>query len=277
MSDETAKVRAKLASLSASLDDLESILDPLFAQPLADTIVGLEPLQQAKLQTLIPYVAYDLIFVYLKTRGIDPKTHPVISELDRIRQYFEKVNKAENPPAERRTELDKAAAARFIKHAITEAKWKKTPAEEAQEDQSSSVPIPVKVTSKMIARAEYEKGLKENAEKGEDDEEPLQVYDQDGENEDDAMEVDQNQKGLKGKSKASDQTSPSEIPQGKRRRPVMDPFAGYGDEPTASAEALSKKSKPTDSSAPSPGPTSATASSKPKKAAKKSKKKKASS
>lgn len=62
MSDETAKVRAKLASLSASLDDLESLLDPLFAQPLADTIVGLEPLQQAKLQTLIPYVAYDLIF-----------------------------------------------------------------------------------------------------------------------------------------------------------------------------------------------------------------------
>lgn len=194
-----------------------------------------------------------------------------------------------------RTELDKAAAARFIKHAITEAKWKKTPAEEAQEDQSSSVPIPVKVTSKMIAKAEYEKGLKENAEKGEDDEEPLQVYDQDDENEGDAMEVGQNQKGLKGKSKASDQTSPSEIPQGKRRRPVMDPFAGalsilsissfialnfyagYGDEPTASAEALSKKSKPTDSSAPSPGPTSATASSKPKKAAKKSKKKKASS
>lgn len=59
--------------------------------------------------------------VYLKTQGIDPKTHPVVPELvsnilhvwrvlfliyvtlpnlqDRIREYFEKINVAENPPA----------------------------------------------------------------------------------------------------------------------------------------------------------------------------------
>ncbi|PPQ71649.1 hypothetical protein CVT24_007840 [Panaeolus cyanescens] len=249
MSDETAKVKAKLASLTSSLDDLESLLDRLFAQPLADTIVALEPLQQAKLQTLIPYVAYDLIFVYLKTRGIDPKSHPVLSELDRIRTYFDKVNKAENPPAERRTEIDKAAAARFIKHAITEAKWKKTPAEEAQENHpSSSTPVPVKTTSKMIARAEYEKGLKEAAENGQDQDEPLQVYEDD------------------------DDQSREDIPQGKRRRPPVDPFAGY-DEPTTTAETAPKKPKSTDTSAsPAPAPPAE----KPKKSTKKSKKKKAS-
>jgi exosome complex protein LRP1 len=101
MTAETSKIKSKLAALSASFDDLEAHLEPLFSQPFPETIIALEPLQQAKLQTLIPYLVYDLIFssvsnntvqvltiltilnatVYLKTRGIDPKTHPVIPEL----------------------------------------------------------------------------------------------------------------------------------------------------------------------------------------------------
>lgn len=140
MNAETAKIKNRLSSLTSSFDELETLLEPLFAQTLPETLVGLEPLQQAKLQTVLPYVVYDLIFsvfcrllllhaeltgtlsVYLKSRGIDPKTHPVIPELvrmlltnfihhnqlkhtdiqDRIRQYFEKINNAENPPASER-------------------------------------------------------------------------------------------------------------------------------------------------------------------------------
>ena len=94
------KIRGKLKTLNESLDELEQKLEPLLAQSLPETLVGLETLQQAKLQVDIPYVVYDLIFsvcfvssftgdiftdyleaVYLKTKGIDPKTHPVIGEL----------------------------------------------------------------------------------------------------------------------------------------------------------------------------------------------------
>lgn len=94
------KIRTKLKTLNESLDELEEKLEPLFAQTLPEVLAGLETLQQAKLQVDIPYVVYDLIFsvcsldsppafcvfiafskVYLKTRGIDPKTHPVIGEL----------------------------------------------------------------------------------------------------------------------------------------------------------------------------------------------------
>jgi hypothetical protein len=59
---ETNKVKAKLAALVSSFDDLEAQLEPLFAQTLPETLVGLEPLQQAKLQTVLPYLVYDLIF-----------------------------------------------------------------------------------------------------------------------------------------------------------------------------------------------------------------------
>lgn len=62
MTAETSKIKTKLAALSASFDDLETQLEPLFSQSLPETIIALEPLQQAKLQTLLPYLVYDLIF-----------------------------------------------------------------------------------------------------------------------------------------------------------------------------------------------------------------------
>ena len=62
MATPTDKAKSKLAVLTSSFDDLEAFLDPLFAQNLPETIVTLEPLQQAKLQTVLPYLVYDLIF-----------------------------------------------------------------------------------------------------------------------------------------------------------------------------------------------------------------------
>ena len=62
MATDTAKVAAKLAALDASFGELEALLEPLFATPLPETLLALEPLQQAKLQTVLPYIVYDLIF-----------------------------------------------------------------------------------------------------------------------------------------------------------------------------------------------------------------------
>lgn len=76
MTSETNKVKAKLAALSASFDDLEAELEPLFSQTLPETIIGLESIQKAKLQTVLPYLVYDLIFsrspwVLLRKMGLD--------------------------------------------------------------------------------------------------------------------------------------------------------------------------------------------------------------
>ena len=62
MSTETTKVRAKVAALNASLDKLETELAPLLDKPLAETLAGLEPIERARLQTLLPYIIYDLSF-----------------------------------------------------------------------------------------------------------------------------------------------------------------------------------------------------------------------
>jgi exosome complex protein LRP1 len=62
MSDDTRKVRRKLATLTNSLDDLETRLAPLLSQSLPELILSLDTIQQAKLQVVIPYLVYDLVF-----------------------------------------------------------------------------------------------------------------------------------------------------------------------------------------------------------------------
>jgi exosome complex protein LRP1 len=94
---ETLKLKSQLTNLGASLEELEDVLEPLFGQSLPESLVSLDPIQQAKLQTVIPYVLYDLVFsmrpspgfrhsvhissAYLKLKGIDPRTHLIVSEL----------------------------------------------------------------------------------------------------------------------------------------------------------------------------------------------------
>jgi len=54
--EETRKAKSALNTLNVLLDDLQDKLDPLFQQSLPDSLVALSPIQQAKLQTVLPYV-----------------------------------------------------------------------------------------------------------------------------------------------------------------------------------------------------------------------------
>jgi exosome complex protein LRP1 len=62
MTNESKRLRAKLASLNLSLDELEAQLEPLFSQSLPETVVGLDKIQQAKLQVAVPYLVQGLSF-----------------------------------------------------------------------------------------------------------------------------------------------------------------------------------------------------------------------
>ncbi|PBL00674.1 hypothetical protein ARMGADRAFT_1073015 [Armillaria gallica] len=263
MTTETAKAKSKLAILSSSLSELESQLEPLFTQTLPETLLSLEPIEQAKLQTLLTYVTYDLVFIYLKSRGIDPKTHPVVSELvrpsltaqlptttskqDRIKGYFDKIDKAEKPET-RHIEIDKAAAGRFIKHAITQAKLGRPPGEALPEPTPgpSNVRVPVKVTEKMLQRQQYEKEMKERDAAEGSEESDLEVFD------DEKMDEDDNEKvvDVKGKGKAKEQNDEGKLsvdasttPGTKRRRATVDPFAGYGDDASSANQLTEASSK----------------------------------
>lgn len=59
-----------------------------------------------------------MITAYLRLNGVNAKEHPIFRELTRVKQYFSKVNSAESSGSRRNTQLDKAAAGRFIKHGL---------------------------------------------------------------------------------------------------------------------------------------------------------------
>jgi exosome complex protein LRP1 len=62
MSDDTLKIRRKISTLTNALDDLETNLTTLSSQSLPELVIGLDTIQQAKLQVVIPYLVYDLVF-----------------------------------------------------------------------------------------------------------------------------------------------------------------------------------------------------------------------
>ena len=164
-----------------------------------------------------------------------------------------------HPSIPGKTAVDRAAANRFIKHAIAQAKGQpqpRTPGEApAQSDgarpsahthirfdengnapsgpsssASSSTPatqIPVKVTSKMLARAEYQKKLaEEDASSNDDDDgDGLDVIDGESEDDPEPEPVISKARG-KGKAKATSEEAATPSDSKKRRRPVPDPFAG---------------------------------------------------
>ncbi len=62
MSDDTLKTKRRLSTLASSLADLETDLAALLSQSLPERVLGLDTIQQAKLQIVIPYIVYDLVF-----------------------------------------------------------------------------------------------------------------------------------------------------------------------------------------------------------------------
>lgn len=354
MSMATSKLRNKLSKLHDSLDKLEGELEPLLAQPLAESLVVLDTIQQAKLQVVIPYVVYDLVFgvlfswmshpvtneliayafrvilslvrttelVYLKTRGIDPTTHPVVTELVRVpslpfflchvpflprRTYTVPLNSGRTayantlkkskrqrdqwrrsvslPSTEPRTPafadsfrlvcmlvcvcvcvctgkaaVDRQAAGRFIKHALAQAQTAEHEGEDEREQEqeqergpgiepepqdggqssaagSSTERVPIKMTSKMLARAEYEQSLRELDDEEEDD---LAVFDEDAgvdaEVEEGYQPMEDVDGGLvepakdKGKQRmlvgVADESGANQVTTSRRKRPRIDPFTG---------------------------------------------------
>ncbi|OCF36762.1 hypothetical protein I316_01358 [Kwoniella heveanensis BCC8398] len=106
-----------LSALTKSLDVLENALKPLQTQEWSSTLEELSTLERAKMDVLASYAVNDLIWVYLKLKGIDPEKHDVSAELDRIKTYYAKVRAVEEPDAPR-PQIDSAAAKRFIKSSI---------------------------------------------------------------------------------------------------------------------------------------------------------------
>ena len=117
--------------------------------------------------------------------------------------------------------MDKAAATRFIKHAIAQAQQPATEnqeeariSDEAGPSQPSKI-VPTRVTDKMREREQYLAELKEQDE-NEEEEPTLEVFN------DENSELAQTQQNRETEAKGS---ATSVVANSKKRRKAMDPFA----------------------------------------------------
>jgi exosome complex protein LRP1 len=116
---DTANLSPLVDDLETNIDDLEEVLKPLLDSPISATAARLSALDRAKLFVLVTYAIESLLFSHVRLTGADGKAHPVFTELQRVKQYFEKIEKAENPVGKRENlSLNKPAAGRFIKAAL---------------------------------------------------------------------------------------------------------------------------------------------------------------
>ncbi|KAF8538000.1 hypothetical protein BDD12DRAFT_844283 [Trichophaea hybrida] len=100
------------------IDDLDTALQPLLSQTILDHANKLPVADKARLYVLTTYAIESLLFSYLRLTGVSAKSHPVMSELTRVRQYVSKIKSATPAVQVQPMVLDTAAANRFIKAAL---------------------------------------------------------------------------------------------------------------------------------------------------------------
>ncbi|KAG0372713.1 hypothetical protein BGX24_012688 [Mortierella sp. AD032] len=107
-------------AMLASLAELETMLAPLFAtsSALSETVAKLDTEKRCQLELLLACALNTLAFINLKTNGTAPTSHPVMHELKRIKGYTEKLRQVTQGAPVNTMEVDKDAAARFIKGAL---------------------------------------------------------------------------------------------------------------------------------------------------------------
>ncbi|KAI7834890.1 Sas10/Utp3/C1D family-domain-containing protein [Kickxella alabastrina] len=120
------KLSKQVDQLDAAIEQVERALGPILSQPLNEQLSKLSAIERCELEALIAYSIDTLFWIYLKVNGVPPKEHPVMAELQRVQRYIGKINKAKGINGEDgggdRMKLDKQAADRFIRNAISSNK-----------------------------------------------------------------------------------------------------------------------------------------------------------
>ncbi|CAH2253897.1 nuclear nucleic acid-binding C1D [Pelobates cultripes] len=112
------EIHEYLSAFEKSVDSVEEMLKKMMSVSRAELLQKIDPLEQAKLDLVSAYTLNSLFWVYLSSQGVNPKDHPVKEELERIRSYMNRVK--EITDRKKAARLDKGAARRFIKHALSD-------------------------------------------------------------------------------------------------------------------------------------------------------------
>ncbi|KAG0292555.1 hypothetical protein BGZ98_002534 [Dissophora globulifera] len=109
-------------ALLVSLGNVEEKLAPLFAShnSLNETLAKLDSEKRCQMELLLAYAMNTLAFINLKANGTAANNHQVMQELNRIKTYTQRLRHLTHGGGNNRSgmEVDKEAAARFIKGAL---------------------------------------------------------------------------------------------------------------------------------------------------------------
>ena len=119
MKQPMSELHESLVDLKQSLIEFIKGYDNLKNGPL-------NPLLKAKVELTKAYAINSLFWIYLTTKGIDPRDHPIKGEITRLKTYAERVQQIEDK--QKAMKLDKSAAKRFVRSAL----WEPTPESEDQ-------------------------------------------------------------------------------------------------------------------------------------------------
>eukprot|EP00899_Mesostigma_viride_P015005 jgi/Mesvir1/23505/Mv22347-RA.1 len=115
------EVACSVKKFEAALSALETALEPIAELTPRQVDAQLAPLQRAQFHVTVAEAINVLFQMYLKTQGVSPEEHPVAKEVERLKLYRRKVNKAvfeANGLSERAMTVNISAATRFIDAAI---------------------------------------------------------------------------------------------------------------------------------------------------------------
>eukprot|EP01123_Difflugia_compressa_P014825 TRINITY_DN8042_c0_g1_i1.p1 TRINITY_DN8042_c0_g1~~TRINITY_DN8042_c0_g1_i1.p1 ORF type:complete len:235 (+),score=72.67 TRINITY_DN8042_c0_g1_i1:103-807(+) len=107
-------ISKSIACFDAALVNIENVLNPFFKHDLRELKSKLTPLDGAKLNIAIAYATYTLFYMYLKTQGVSPATHPVTAEMQRVKHYLQKIKALTEPPQVPKTKINVDASRRII-------------------------------------------------------------------------------------------------------------------------------------------------------------------
>lgn len=148
--DLPEEVTESLESFHEALGKVEDVFKPLLETSVDDLKEKMNPLQSAKLDLVVAYAINSMFWMYLTTQGVNPRQHPVKSELDRIKKYMGKVKEA-TEKKEASARIDKEAAKRFVKSAL----WEPSDKEKTSENEGET---PIKEDSKKNSEKRKSEG-----------------------------------------------------------------------------------------------------------------------
>lgn len=127
---DVSDITPQLDQLEEQLNKAQEVLGPLLGD-IGDISGKLPLLDKAKLYVLVSYTIESLLFcktfprpsfqqlltpdaAALRLNGVETKNHAIFTELTRVKQYMDKIQKLENPPAQRENAVNTEVAARFF-------------------------------------------------------------------------------------------------------------------------------------------------------------------